>query len=68
MPGIERPAIAAIWPTLRGESIVLDLGASIGADARHLVNLAAMGSAMARVLLGIEKPSVGLLNIGTEEV
>ena len=68
MPGIERPAIAATWPTLRGESIVLDLGASIGADARHLVNLAAMGSAMARVLLGIERPSVGLLNIGVEEV
>src|SRR5205807_9792254 len=67
MPGIERPAIAAIWPTLRGESIVLDLGASIGADARHLVNLSAMGSAMARVLLGIERPSVGLLNIGVEE-
>src|SRR6516162_4407513 len=68
MPGIERPAIAAIWPTLRGESIVLDLGASIGADALHLVNLAAMGSAMARALLGIERPSVGLLNIGVEEV
>src|SRR6516225_12000536 len=67
MTGIERPAIAAVWPTLKGESIVLDLGASIGADARHLVNLSAMGSAMARVLLGIERPSVGLLNIGVEE-
>jgi glycerol-3-phosphate acyltransferase PlsX len=64
---IERPAIAAIWPTLKGESIVLDLGASIGADAAHLVNLAAMGSAMASVLLGIERPTVGLLNIGVEE-
>ena len=52
MAGIERPAIAAIWPTLRGESIVLDLGASIGADAGHLVDLAAMGSAMAAVLFG----------------
>jgi glycerol-3-phosphate acyltransferase PlsX len=67
MPGIERPAIAAVWPTLNGEAIVLDLGASIGADARHLVNLSAMGSAMARVLLGIERPTVGLLNIGVEE-
>jgi glycerol-3-phosphate acyltransferase PlsX len=65
---IERPAIAAIWPTLKGESIVLDLGASIGADAAHLVNLAAMGSAMASVLFGIERPTVGLLNIGVEEV
>jgi glycerol-3-phosphate acyltransferase PlsX len=64
---IERPAIAAIWPTLKGESIVLDLGASIGADAAHLVNLAAMGSAMASVLFGLERPTVGLLNIGVEE-
>src|SRR5262249_46089796 len=65
---IERPAIAAIWPTLKGESIVLDLGASIGADASHLVNLAAMGSAMAEVVFGIKQPTVGLLNIGVEEV
>jgi glycerol-3-phosphate acyltransferase PlsX len=68
MAEIDRPAIAAIWPTLKGESIVLDLGATIGADAGHLVNLAAMGSAMARVLFGIEQPTVGLLNIGVEEV
>ena len=66
--GIERPAIAALWPTLRGESVVLDVGASIGADAPHLVNLAVMGSAMARVLFDIERPTVGLLNIGVEEV
>jgi glycerol-3-phosphate acyltransferase PlsX len=68
MPGIDRPAIAARWPTMRGESIVLDLGASIGADAQHLVNLAVMGSAMARALLALERPKVGLLNIGVEEV
>src|SRR5580700_10096596 len=68
LPGIERPAIAALWPTLRGESIVLDVGASIGADAEHLVNLAVMGAAMARILFGIDRPSVGLLNIGVEEV
>jgi len=66
--GIERPAIAAIWPTLKGESVVLDVGASIGADEAHLVNLAGMGSAMARVLFDIERPTVGLLNIGVEEV
>jgi glycerol-3-phosphate acyltransferase PlsX len=68
LAGIERPAIAALWPTLRGESIVLDVGASIGADADHLVNLAAMGSAMARVLFDLDRPTVGLLNIGVEEV
>jgi glycerol-3-phosphate acyltransferase PlsX len=68
MEGIDRPAIAAIWPTLKGESVVLDVGASIGADAAHLINLAAMGSSMARVLFDIEKPTVGLLNIGVEEV
>jgi len=66
--GIERPAIAALWPTLRGEAVVLDVGATIGADARHLVNLAVIGSAMARVLFGIDRPKVGLLNIGVEEV
>ena len=68
MPGIDRPAIAALWPTLRGELIVLDLGASIGADAPHLVKLAVMGSAMARVVFNLDRPTVGLLNIGVEEV
>src|SRR6187399_1927493 len=68
MAGIERPAIAAVWPTLRGESVVLDLGASIGADQQHLIDMAVMGSAMARILLDIERPTVGLLNIGVEEV
>jgi glycerol-3-phosphate acyltransferase PlsX len=68
MAGIERPAIAALWPTLRGESIVLDVGASIGADVDHLVDLAVMGGAMARVLFDVERPTVGLLNIGVEEV
>lgn len=68
LEGIERPAIAALWPTIRGESVVLDVGASIGADVEHLINLAAMGSAMARVLFDVERPTVGLLNIGVEEV
>jgi phosphate acyltransferase len=66
--GIERPAIAAIWPTLRGESIVLDVGATIGPDARMLVEFAIMGAAMARATFDLERPSVGLLNIGVEEV
>jgi glycerol-3-phosphate acyltransferase PlsX len=68
MSSIERPAIAAIWPTLRGESIVLDVGATIGADAQHLVDLAVMGAAMARIVFHIDCPTVGLLNVGTEEI
>ncbi|MGE0749912.1 MAG: phosphate acyltransferase PlsX [Variibacter sp.] len=68
MAGIDRPAIAALWPTLRGESVVLDMGATIGADAHHLVDMAVMGSAMARILFDIPSPTVGLLNIGVEEV
>ena len=68
LPGIERPALAAIWPTVRGESIVLDVGATIGADAEHLFDLAIMGSAMARIFFDIDRPTVGLLNVGTEEI
>lgn len=68
MAPIDRPAIAGIWPTLRGESIVLDIGATIGADAGQLVNLALMGAALARAVFDIERPSVGLLNVGVEEI
>ena len=68
LDGIERPAIAAIWPTLRGESIVLDVGATIGADAQQLLDFAVMGGAMARALFEIERPTVGLLNVGVEEM
>jgi glycerol-3-phosphate acyltransferase PlsX len=68
MAHIERPAIACMWPTIRGESIVLDVGATIGADAGHLVDMAMMGSAMARIVLAIDRPTVGLLNVGTEEI
>jgi len=68
LPGVKMPALAAMWPTLRGESVVLDVGASIGADAQHLADLAVMGGAMARVLFDLERPTVGLLNIGVEEV
>jgi glycerol-3-phosphate acyltransferase PlsX len=66
--GIDRPAIAALWPTLRGESVVLDCGATIGADAQQLFDFAVMGGAMARALFDIPQPTVGLLNIGVEEM
>ncbi|KQS63468.1 phosphate acyltransferase [Rhizobium sp. Leaf371] len=68
MAGIQRPAIAAIWPTLKGESIVLDVGATIGADAQQLMDFALMGGAMARALFEMERPTIGLLNVGVEEM
>ena len=68
LPGIERPAIAALWPNIVGQSVVLDLGATVGADARQLIEFAIMGEAMASCLFKIERPRVGLLNIGVEEV
>jgi len=68
IPGIERPAIAAQWPTIARPCIVLDVGSNIGASARQLIEYALMGAAMARAQLGIERPSVGLLNVGVEEI
>jgi len=68
MADIERPAIAAIWPTMRSESIVLDVGATIGADAQQLVDFAILGAAMANALFDVERPTVGLLNVGVEEI
>ena len=68
LPGIERPAMAALWPTLTSESVVLDVGANVGASARTLVDNAGMGAALARALFSVERPSVGLLNIGVEEI
>lgn len=68
MANIDRPAIAAIWPNLRAESIVLDVGATIGADAQQLIDFSILGAAMARALFGVSKPSVGLLNVGVEEI
>lgn len=68
MASVDRPAIAAIWPNLRSESVVLDVGATIGGDAQQLVDFAILGTGMARALFGIERPTVGLLNVGVEEV
>ncbi|SDQ93536.1 phosphate:acyl-[acyl carrier protein] acyltransferase [Rhizobiales bacterium GAS191] len=68
MTGVDRPALAVSWPNARSESIVLDVGASIGADAKRLFDLAVMGAAMARVVFDVDKPLVGILNMGTEEM
>lgn len=66
--GISRPAIAAIWPTLRTDIIVLDVGATVGGDAKQLVDFSILGAALARALFDQESPTIGLLNVGTEEV
>jgi phosphate acyltransferase len=69
MPGIDRPALAALLPTLgEHDCVMLDLGANTECDAQNLVQFAVMGSAYARTVLGIRKPRVKLLNIGTEEL
>ncbi len=68
VPGIDRPAIAAQWPTIHRPSIVLDVGANVGATARELCDFALMGTAMSRALFGIDRPTVGLLNVGVEEI
>jgi glycerol-3-phosphate acyltransferase PlsX len=68
MSGIERPAIAALWPTVKSECIMLDAGANIGATADQLADYALMGAAMARAVFHVERPLVGLLNVGTEEM
>jgi len=65
---IDRPAIAALWPTVHGECIVLDVGANIGANAEQLCDYALMGAAMARALFHTERPRIGLLNVGVEEI
>jgi glycerol-3-phosphate acyltransferase PlsX len=65
---IERPALAALWPTVKSECVVLDVGANIGATPRKLCHFALMGAAMARALFHIERPTVGLLNVGVEDI
>jgi glycerol-3-phosphate acyltransferase PlsX len=68
LPGISRPAIASIFPTLKGESVMLDLGANIFCDADNLVDFAVLGTSFARTLLGQPEPAYGLLNVGSEEI
>lgn len=67
MEGVHRPAMTAIWPTTVGKSIVLDVGANLEANADQLVSYAIMGESYARAVTGKAHPSIGLLNIGSEE-
>jgi len=68
LPGIERPAMGSVMPTRKSSTVFLDLGANAECDAENLVQFAVMGEVFAREVLGIEKPTVGLLNIGTEDL
>ena len=68
LPGIERPAIASFLPKLNGRVCVLDLGANVDCTAEHLLQFAVMGSCLVSAVDGIERPSIGLLNIGEEEI
>jgi glycerol-3-phosphate acyltransferase PlsX len=68
LPGIDRPAIASQLPTRKGVVTALDLGANVNCTAEQLVQFAAMGSALCAAVEGIERPSVGLLNIGVEDI
>jgi phosphate acyltransferase len=67
MAGIDRPAMAAIGPSVRGDVVMLDLGANVACDSRNLVEFAVMGDVFARTVLGLTAPTIGLLNVGSEE-
>ncbi|MGV9007393.1 MAG: phosphate acyltransferase PlsX [Brevundimonas sp.] len=67
-PGLDRPAIVASWPTSRGVTAVLDVGANIQCDAAQLVEFAIMGEAFHAAVHGVARPTIGLLNVGSEEM
>lgn len=68
LPGIQRPAIASVFPTMKGATTVLDLGANLECDAELLVQFAVLGSVYSRVVRGQEVPTVGILNVGSEDM
>ena len=68
LPGIDRPALSALLPSSRGDVVMLDLGANVLCDARNLVEFAVMGDVFARAVLGLPHPTLGLLNVGSEEL
>jgi len=68
LPGIQRPAIASVIPSEKGRSVMLDLGANISCDSENLAQFAILGSVFARAVMKIERPTVGLLNVGSEQM
>ena len=67
LKGIKRPAIASIWPNMKSDSVVLDLGANTKLDPRYLIDNAILGASLASILFKIDNPSIGLLNVGSED-
>lgn len=68
LPGVDRPAIASVFPSLRGRTVLLDLGANVTCSADNLVQFAVMGEVFARKVLGLPNPSVAILNVGAEDL
>ena len=67
LPGIDRPAIATMLPSITGRTVTLDLGANLECDANNLVEFAVLGACFAKTAMGVAKPTVGILNIGSED-
>lgn len=68
LPNVQRPAIASVMPTIDGKTVMLDLGANISCDSENLAQFAILGSVFARAVMDIERPTVGLLNVGSEQM
>ncbi|HCM83601.1 MAG TPA: phosphate acyltransferase PlsX [Alphaproteobacteria bacterium] len=68
LPNIDRPAICAFFPTLKGETVMLDLGANVECTPENLVDFAVMGAIFATTVLGVHRPRIGILNVGSEEM
>lgn len=68
LPGIDRPAITSVMPSMQGKTYMLDLGANVGCTGQHLLQFAVMGSVLANAVDEIKHPKVGLLNVGEEEI
>lgn len=67
LPGIDRPALTSLFPSRAGDTVMLDLGANVDCDSSHLVQFAIMGSAFATAIRGVREPSIGILNVGSED-
>lgn len=68
LPGIQRPALASVMPSLKGPKVMLDLGANISCDSENLAQFAILGSVFSRAVLDTDRPTVGLLNVGSEQM